>query len=81
MADKTTTTSSLTMVANFYDGDTRTINQNNPKPIEQLPALINAFANYVKTNNVIIGDLAGAAFKEITQAKVINKTVIDLDLG
>lgn len=81
MADKTTTTSSLAMVASFYDGDTRTINQNNPKPIEQLPALINAFANYVKTNNVIIGDLAGAAFKEILQAKIINKTVIEFDLG
>lgn len=80
MADKATTTNSLAMSATFYDGDTRTINQSNPKPIAQLPALIRAFADYVKTNNVLIGDLAGAAFKEIAQAKVITKTVTELDL-
>jgi len=81
MADIVTTTSNLSMTASFYDGDTRNINQSNPQPIAQLPTLINNFANYIKTNNVIIGDLAGAAFKEITQAKVIKKTVIEFDIG
>lgn len=81
MADKTKTTTTLSMLATFYDGDTRTITQSDPKPIAQQPALIRNFAQIISANNLLIGDKAGAPFKEITQAKIINKTVIEFDLG
>jgi len=81
MADKTTTTNTLSMVATFYDGDTRTITQTDPKPAAQQPALIRAFATLIKQNNLLIGDLAGAAFKEFTQAKITHRTVTEFDLG
>ena len=81
MADKVTSTDTLSMVASFYDGDTRTITQSDPKPIAQQPALIRAFATLIKENNLLIGDLAGAAFKEFTQAKITHKTVTEFDLG
>ncbi len=81
MADKTTTTDTLNLTASFYDGDTRIISQSDPKPAAQLPALILELQNEFKTNKTIIGDLAGADFKEFTQAKIIHKTVTEFDLG
>lgn len=81
MADKITETKTLTMVASFYDGDTRTITQTDPKAKSELPTLITNFVAYVKENNVLIGDKAGAPFKELTEAKLVTKTVTLFDLG
>ena len=81
MADKVTTTSTLQMVAEFVDGDDRTINLDNPNTAINLAAGVVNLGNYAKTNQVIIGDKAGAAFKDFKSAKVIQKTVRKFDLG
>ena len=81
MADKVTTTSTLQMVAEFVDGDDRTINLDNPNTAINLAAGVVNLGTYCKDNQVIIGDKADAAFKEFKSAKVIDKTVRKFDLG
>lgn len=81
MADKETTTNYVSMVVEFTDGDTRTITQNDPQPLAQIPAAINQWANYVQQNNLIIGDLNGAAFRRLVSAKLVSKNVTEFDLG
>ena len=81
MADKITTTSTLQMVAEFADGDDRTINLDNPNTAINLAQGVVNLGNYAKTNQVIIGDKADAAFKEFKSAKVIDKTIVKFDLG
>ena len=81
MADKITQTKTLQMVAGFVDGDDRTINLDNPNTAINLAAGVVNLGNYCKTNQVIIGDKAGAAFKEFKSAKVIDKKVTKFDLG
>lgn len=81
MADKTTSTDTLNLIAAFYDGDTRTITQTDPKPASQLPALIREFQADLQANKTIIGDKAGGSFKEFTEAKIVHKTVTQFDLG
>ena len=81
MADKITTTKTLQMVASFVDGDDRTINLDNPNTAINLAQGVVNLGNYAKTNQVIIGDKADAAFKEFKSAKVIDKTIVKFDLG
>lgn len=82
MADTVTTTKTVSMVAEFSDGDTRTLTQNSPlTDTSDLVDAINAFGNYVKTNEVIIGDKAGGTFQRIKEAKVVNRTINKLDIG
>ena len=81
MADKTITTTTLQMVAGFTDGDDRTINLDNPNTAIDLAAGVKRLENYAKENQVIIGDKAGAPFKEIKSATIVDKTVIKFDLG
>ena len=66
----------------FTDGDTRTITQDSPiTNQESLVAAINDFANYAKTNHLLIGDKTGAAMNYLRSAKVVEKNVIKFDLG
>lgn len=81
MADKVTTTKTLQLVAGFTDGDDRTINLDNPNTAINLAQGVVNLGNYTKTNNVILGDKAGADFKEFKSAKIIDKTVTKFDLG
>lgn len=79
MADKVTNSKTLKLVATFTDGDTRTLDQDNPK--DGLTAeQIKAFETIAKTTQVIIGDKGSAAFHEFDTAKIIEKETTQLDL-
>ncbi|MBR4152180.1 MAG: hypothetical protein IKT98_04410 [Selenomonadaceae bacterium] len=82
MADKVSTSYTVSMVAEFSDGDTRTITQD--KPVENTASLvsaINAFSAYVKTNNILVGDKAGGAFMGVKEAKIRTTTSTKFDLS
>ena len=76
MADTTKISKQLKLVAGFNDGDDRTISLDNPRDnitaaeIQALPA-----------ENAIIGDKAGATFKEWKSAAIVETTVTTLDLA
>ena len=77
MADKSTTTREIKLVAGFVDGDERTLRFNNPKSTitaAQIEAL-NASASAV-----LIGDKYGAPFNMFLDAEIVDKVVTDLDL-
>ena len=87
MADKITSTEELVMVSEFRDGDDRTINLPNPKydvedaaSMAQAATDINAIGATVKNKKLLIGDKAGADFMRFKSAKIVYKTVIQLDL-
>ena len=81
MADKTTHTSTLNVVAEFTDGDDRTIGLENPNTAINLAQGVKNLETYTKTNQVIIGDKTGAAFKAFKSATIVDKTIIKFDLG
>ena len=78
--DVTKTKGTLQLVAEFTDGDDRTITIDNPKASVSA-ADINAVSAYAKTNNIIIGDKAGADFTRFKTAKKIAQTTKYLDLS
>lgn len=81
MADKQSSTYTVAMVAEFSDGDTRTLTQNDPLPDNaSLVAAINAFASYVRTNNILVGDKAGGTFTRIKEAKKRTVTSVKYDI-
>lgn len=77
MADVIKTTSSLSIVAAFTDGDDRTLTLENPKgglsaaDIEALNA---------PASDVLIGDKTGADFSRFKSAKKKSSTITYLDL-
>ena len=78
MADVTKTTKVLSLVAEFTDGDDRTLNLDNP--ISGIStANISELSTYA--SGVLIGDQDQAAFQGFKSAKVINRTVTKLDLS
>ena len=81
MADKTTTTTTLDIVAGFEDGDDRTINVPNPNTAINLGNAVHDLGAFVKTNQIILGDKAGSAFTEFKTAKLVTKTKTVLDLS
>lgn len=82
MADKVSSTSTVSMVAEFSDGDTRTLTQNDPLTNQaSLVAAINDFNTYCAANQIIIGDKASGSYVRIKEAKIINKTTTKYDLG
>lgn len=79
MADIVTTKKVLQTVEEFTDGDTRTINIDNP--IDSITAAdVQAWHDFAKDNNLLIGDKAGAALDKIRSSKVIDskQTILDL---
>lgn len=77
MADVTKTTKNLSLVAEFTDGDDRTITLDNP--VNGLSAAdINALN--VPAANVLIGDKDQADFLRFKSAKVKTSTVTYLDI-
>lgn len=81
MADKTTTSYTLQVLAEFADGDTRTINIENPTSAESIGAAVYDLQTFLRTTNVLIGDKAGAAFTQFRYANKLTKTRTTLDLG
>ncbi len=80
MADTVKSASELNLDFGFYDGDTRLVKMQNPKP-DLTAAQIKAAANVVITNAALIGDKAGAAVVSLNGAKAVTKTVTKLDLA
>ena len=80
MADIIKNKKVLQNVFEFTDGDTRTLNIDNP--IDSLTsAQVQEWADYAKTNNILIGDKAGAALDGIKSSVVVDneQTILDLN--
>lgn len=80
MADVVKTRGTLQLVAEFADGDDRTLALDNPK-YDVTAAAINAAANFAKQNNLILGDKASANFTRFKSAKKVATTTRYLDLA
>ena len=63
----------------FADGDTRTINLDNPRNNLQASE-IHELSNFIKTNNLLIGDKYGADSAGILTADIVQSAKTTLDL-
>ena len=86
MADIITNKVVLQNVMGFVDGDTRTITIVNPADSiaagdATAAAAVQAWADYAKDNELLIGDKQGAQLEEILSSKVIDGTTTVLDLS
>ena len=79
MADITKQTSTLSIVAEFADDDTRIITIDNPVANVSASA-INALGTAAKNGNILIGDKAGAAFTRFKSAKKKSTVIKNYDL-
>ena len=80
MADTIKSSNELKLVANFYDGDTRTITLDNPKG--GLSATdIHSLETVMISTQPIVGDKGGAQFTGFGSAKIFEKTKINVDLS
>lgn len=80
MADIVKQKSTLSMVAEFTDGDDRTLTVDNPNTAINLAACVNSLGSYAKDNEIIVGDKAGADFVRFRSAKITNSATTYLDL-
>lgn len=80
MADTIKSSSELKMVFGFDDNDDRTATLQNPRN-DLTASDIKVVSAFIKTNNLLIGDKAGAACVGIKTAKSLQKTVTQLDLS
>lgn len=79
MADKVKSSYILKIKLGFADGDTRVINLDNPR--EDLTAAeIYEVSQFIKTNNLLLGDKYGADSAGILLADKIESTKTTLDL-
>ena len=79
MADTFKTRNELQLVAEFNDNDTRTIKLDNPAATIT-GAAINEVGDYIRDNNILVGDKAGSPFYRFNKATKITGTTIYLDL-
>lgn len=79
MADVVKTKNVLQFVQAFTDGDDRTFTIDNPKA-SVTGAEINELSDFIRANNIVLGDKAGADFSHIKSAKIIEGTTIYFDL-
>ena len=63
----------------FADGDTRTINLDNPRNDLQASE-IHELSNFIKTNNLLLGDKYGADSAGILTADIVQSAKTTLDL-
>lgn len=79
MADLVKQSSNITLVLAFKDEDDRTITLDNPKASVSVADVL-AIEDYIKSNNVFVGDKAGADFRRIKAAKTVTNvsTIYDL---
>lgn len=80
MADTIKSSNELKMVFGFYDGDTRTHTEENPRS-DLGKTHIKELEDVMVTTQPVIGDKGGAQFVGINSAKVIEKTKIYVDLS
>ena len=81
MADVQTVSQTIEIVAEYADGDTRTITQENPNTSINLANAVKELGAFCKSTQVIIGDKTGAAFKRFKTARTRTKTITKLDLS
>ena len=79
MADIYKQTYILKIKFGFADGDTRVINLDNPKNNLQASEM-HELSQFIKTNNLLLGDKYGADSAGILTADVVESTKIILDL-
>jgi len=63
----------------FADGDTRTINLDNPRN-DLTASEIYEVSNFIKTNNLLLGDKYGADSSGILTADIVQSAKTTLDL-
>ena len=85
MADITINKNVLKIVAGFADDDDRTLTVDNPAASIAAgdsisSAAIQDLSNFIRQNQIIIGDKNSADFTRIKSAKVINGTTTYFDL-
>lgn len=80
MADTIKSSNELKLEAGFYDNDTRMITLDNPKS-GLTKADITAVGTLAASTQPIIGDKGSAAFVKFNSAKILEKTVTQLDLS
>lgn len=82
MADIEKTRNTLQVVAEFTDGDDRTLSFENPAELTEaeMAARINDASAYAKANNLLLGDKNGADFTRFKTARKIVGTTKYLDL-
>lgn len=84
MADKTAVTNQIKFEWLFYDGDTRTFAEDNPKATiteNEIRALETLIRNEGGATTLLIGDKAGAEFYKINAVVKETKYTTTLDLG
>ena len=79
MADTRKETYVLKIKLGFADGDTRTINLDNPKN-NLTAAEVHQVSQYIKNNNLLLGDKYGADSAGILYADIVQSTKTTLDL-
>ena len=80
MADITSNDKVLKVENLFVDGDTRTFTIKNPSD-SITTADIQNLSNYMRDNNLLIGDKWGGNFGRIVEVKKVTTTRKDLDLS
>ena len=79
MADTRKETYILKIKLGFADGDTRTINLDNPKN-DLTAAEVHQLSQYIKNNNLLLGDKYGADSAGILTADIVESTKTILDI-
>ena len=79
MADTRKETYVLKIKLGFADGDTRTINLDNPKN-DLTSAEVHQVSQFIKNNNLLLGDKYGADSAGILYADIVESTKITLDI-
>ena len=79
MADTRKETYILKIKLGFADGDTRTINLDNPRNDLQASE-IHELSQFIKNNNLLLGDKYGADSAGILTADIVESTKTILDL-
>lgn len=79
MADTVKNTYILKIKLGFADGDTRTINLDNPRS-DLTAAEIYEVSQFIKNNNLLLGDKYGADSAGILTADIVQSTKTTLDL-
>ena len=79
MADTRKETYVLKIKLGFADGDTRTINLDNPRNDLQASE-VHELSQYIKNNNLLLGDKYGADSAGILTADIVESAKTTLDL-
>ena len=79
MADTRKETYVLKIKLGFADGDTRTINLDNPRNDLQASE-VHELSNFIKNNNLLLGDKYGADSAGILYADIVQSAKTTLDI-